>query len=101
MICGIGCKSVKVHEAVEYLKKNRDIKFDGKIVDVFLEFIAVYPAGSRVRMSNGEIGTVLYQNGEFPDRPVLRIIKDRDGKDVDRVIDLAEIKNVYIETVLD
>lgn len=97
MICGIGCKSVKVHEAVEYLKKNRDIKFDGKIVDVFLEFIAVYPAGSRVRMSNGEIGTVLYQNGEFPDRPVLRIIKDRDGKDVDRVIDLAEIKTYILK----
>ncbi|MCM1268947.1 MAG: HD domain-containing protein [Bacteroidales bacterium] len=59
MICGIGCKSVRVHEAIEYLKKNRDIKFDGRIVDIFLEFTAVYPAGSRVRTSEGEIGAVL------------------------------------------
>lgn len=101
MICGIGCKSVKVHKAVEYLKKNRNIKFDGKIVDIFLEFTAVYPAGSRVKTSKSETGVVLYQNREFPDRPVLRIIKDKDGKNVDRVMDLAENKSVYIETVLD
>ncbi|MBD5449113.1 MAG: HD domain-containing protein [Lachnospiraceae bacterium] len=101
MICGIGCKSVKVHKAVEYLKKYKDIKFDGKIVDIFLEFTAVYPAGSRVRTSEGEIGAVLYQNREFPDRPVLRIIKDKDGKNVDRVMDLSEINSVKIETVLD
>ena len=101
MICGIGCKSVKVHKAVEYLKKYKDIKFDGKIVDIFLEFTAVYPAGSRVRTSEGEIGAVLYQNREFPDRPVLRIIKVKDGKNVDRVMDLSEINSVKIETVLD
>ena len=101
LICGIGCKSVKVHKAVEYLKKYKDIKFDGKIVDIFLEFTAVYPAGSRVRTSEGEIGAVLYQNREFPDRPVLRIIKDKDGKNVDRVMDLSEINSVKIETVLD
>ena len=101
MICGIGCKSVKVHKAVEYLKKNRNIKFDGKIVDIFLEFTAVYPAGSRVKTSKSETGVVLYQNRELPDRPVLRIIKDKDGKNVDRVMDLAENKSVYIETVLD
>lgn len=101
MICGIGCKSVKVHEAVEYLKKNKNIKFDGKIVDIFLEFTAVYPAGSRVITNEGETGAVLYQNKEFPDRPVIRIIKDKDGKNVDKVMDLSESNNVYIKEVLD
>lgn len=101
MICGIGCKSVKIHKAVEYLQKYKDVKFDGRIVNIFLEFIAVYPAGSRVRTSEGEVGVVLYQNGEFPDRPMLRIIKDKDGTNVDRVMDLAEIDNISIEMVLD
>ncbi|MCM1122472.1 MAG: HD domain-containing protein [Eubacterium sp.] len=101
MICGIGCKSVRVHEAIEYLKKNKDIKFDGRIVDIFLEFTAVYPAGSRVRTSEGEIGAVLYQNKELTDRPMLRIIKDKDGKNVDRVMDLSEHNQVKIESVLD
>ena len=101
MICGIGCKRVKVHEAVEYLRSLKDIKFDGKIVDTFLEFTAVYPAGSTVRTNEKETGIVLYQNKEFPDRPVLRIIKDRDGRSVDVVKDLVEVNNVYIEEVID
>ena len=101
MICGIGCKRVKVYEAIEYLRSLKDIKFDGKIVDTFLEFTAVYPAGSTVRTNEKETGIVLYQNREFPDRPVLRIIKDRDGRSVDVVKDLVEVNNVYIEEVID
>lgn len=101
MICGIGYKRVKVYEAIEYLRSLKDIKFDGKIVDTFLEFTAVYPAGSTVRTNEKEIGIVLYQNKEFPDRPVLRIIEDRDGRSVDVVKDLVEVNNVYIEEVID
>lgn len=101
MICGIGCKRKKVYEAVEYLKHNKDIKFDGKIVDIFLEFTAVYPAGTIVKTNEGETGIVLYQNKQFPDRPVIRITKDRNGVAVDRVKDLTEINNVYIEEVIE
>lgn len=101
MICGIGCKRKKVYEAVEYLKKNKDIKFDGKIVDIILEFTAVYPAGTIIRTNEGETGIVLYQNKQFPDRPVIRITKDRNGTAVDKVKDLSEIDNVYIEQVME
>ena len=101
MICGIGCKRVKVYEAIEYLRDFKDIKFDGKIVDTFLEFTAVYPAGTTVLTNEKEMGIVLYQNKEFPDRPVLRIIKDKDGKHVNVVKDLIKINNVYIEEVID
>lgn len=101
MICGVGCKRKKVYEAVEYLKHNKDIKFDGKIVDIFLEFTAVYPAGTIVKTNEGETGIVLYQNKQFPDRPVIRITKDRNGVAVDKVKDLTEIKHVYIEEVIE
>ena len=43
MICGIGCKRRKVYEAIEELKKYRGIRYDGRILDAFLEFTAVYP----------------------------------------------------------
>ena len=101
MICGIGCKRVKVYEAIEYLRDFKDVKFDGKIVDTFLEFTAVYPAGTTILTNEGETGIVLYQNKAFPDRPVLRIIKDRDGRSVNVVKDLIKINNVYIEEVID
>lgn len=101
MICGIGCERTKVYEAVRYLRNNKDIKFDGKIVDIFLEFTAVYPAGTVVRTSEGETGVVLYQNRQYPDRPVIRITKDRNKMAVDVVKDLAEYNDLYIEEVIE
>ena len=100
MICGIGYKRVKVYEAVEYLKNFKDVKFDGRIVDVFLEFTAVYPAGTYVRTNEGEIGIVLRQNKQFPGRPVLRIVTDKDGNAVDIVKDLLVVNNIYIKEVI-
>lgn len=102
MICGIGCKRYKVYEAVEYLKSFKGVKFNSEIADVFLEFTAVYPAGSQVILSDGSIGKVIRQNKEFPDRPVIQIIKDKNGKDVNNesIVDLIKINNIFIEKVL-
>lgn len=101
LICGIGCKRIKVYEAIEYLKRFKNIKFDGKIVDIFLEFTAVYPAGTCVKTTEGEIAVVLRQNKDYPDRPVIRIIKDKDGINVDVVKDLLEMENIYIAEVIE
>lgn len=103
MICGIGCKRRKVYEAVEYLKSFRGIKFDKKVVDTFLEFTAVYPAGSMVLISDGRIGRVISQNKEFPNRPVVRIIKDKRGNTVEQdiTIDLVKVNNIFIEKVME
>ena len=101
MICGIGCERIKVYEAIEYLRTFKDIKFDGKVVDTFFEFAAVYPSGTKVRTNEGEIGIVLRQNKHFSDRPVIRIIVDKDGKETNVIKDLLEIKNIYIEEVIE
>ena len=100
MICGIGCKRVKVYEAIEYLKNFKNIKFDGRIVDIFLEFTAVYPAGTYIQTNEGEIGIVLRQNKQFPGRPVIRVIQDKNGKTVDIIKDLLEVNNIYIKEVI-
>lgn len=103
MICGIACERTKVYEAIEYLKSFRDKKFDSRVVDVFLGFTAVYPAGTHVITNEGEMGVVLSQNKDFQDRPVIRIVKDKDGKDVegDVIKDLVKVHNVFIEKALD
>ncbi len=102
MICGIGCKRIKVHEAVEYLKFYKNKQFDGKIVDTFLNFTAVYPVGTHVLTSEGEIGVVVGQNKDFQDRPILRIIKNRDGSNVKSEIikDMVKVQNLFIEKVV-
>lgn len=103
MICGIINKRMKVYEAVEYLKTYKGVLFNPQIVDVFLSFTAVYPAGSRVRTSDGEIGIVVSQNKDFQDRPILRIVKDRNGNDVKEEIlkDMVKIPSLFILEVLD
>ncbi len=103
MICGICCERVKVHEAVEYLKVFKGSKFDEKVVDVFLEFTAVYPVGSQVLTNGGEIGVVIKQNREFPDRPVIQIIKDKNGNNLlkPKEINLIKLNTVFIEKVLE
>lgn len=102
MICGIGCKRLKVYEAVEYLKTFRDTKFNSDIVDVFLEFTAVYPVGSQVLLCDNSIGKVIRQNKEFPNRPVVQIIRDCDGKEVEGEVylDLIKVNNIFIEKEL-
>lgn len=101
MICGIGCKQKKVYKAVEYLKSNRNIEFDGKVVDEFLKIVAVYPIGSYVLTNTGEIGMVIRQNDKFPERPVIQIIHD-DGKTVYQgvILDLLKENSVFIEDVI-
>lgn len=103
MICGIGCKRIKIHEAIEYMKVFKNKKFDGRVVDVFLNFTAVYPAGTHVLTSEKEIGIVVGQNKDFQDRPILRIIKDENGQDVKQEVikDLVKIQNLFIEKVLE
>ena len=103
IICGIGCERQKVYKAVEFLKTFKGTKFDAKVVDTFLEFTAVYPAGSKVLLSDGSIGKVIRQNREFPDRPVLQIIKDQEDNPTKRetMLDLVKVNHIFVEKVLE
>lgn len=103
MICGIGCRRFKIHEAIEYMKIFKNKKFDGRIVDVLLNFTAVYPTGTHVLTNEKEIGIVVGQNKDFQDRPILRIIKDENGQDVKQEVikDMVKIQNLFIEEVLE
>jgi len=100
-ICGIGCERVKIYEALEYLKIYKGTKFDKDLVDDFLALIAVYPVGSYVKTNDGETAVVLRQNRQFPDRPVIRIIKDREGNPVKSIIikDMLKMTTMFIEAL--
>jgi len=101
MICGIGCQRARVYEAVEFLKAVKGIYFSEKVINALLDFTAVYPAGTYVLLNTGEVGVVIKQNKQFPERPVLLLTSDKNGKKYDngKVCDLLEVNNVYIEKV--
>ena len=102
LICGIGKARVRVHEAINTIRNYGGVWFDSEIVDTFLQLIAVYPAGSKVRTNEGERGIVLRQNAHFPERPILRITHDRFGQAIqgEKVVDLIKNTRVVIQEVI-
>lgn len=103
MISGIGYERVKLYEVVEYLKNYKNVKYDGKIVEAFLSFIAVYPTGTTVITNEGEKGIVVRQNKDFQERPVIRITHNKKGEEVTGIIikDLVKVHNIFIESVIE
>lgn len=103
MLCGIGCKQMKTYQIIENFKAKNGITFDKKILDVFLDFIALYPNGTKVKTNEGEIGIVIKQNSTFKERPVISIIKDKFGNNINKYEekDLLKYLNIFIENVID
>lgn len=102
LICGIGKARVRVHEAINCIRNYSGIWYDSDIVETFLQLIAVYPVGSKVRTNNGQLAVVMKQNVHFPERPVLRIIEESDGNPPkeELIIDLIKDTSVVIQEVI-
>lgn len=102
LICGVGKARVRVHEAINNIRNYSGIWYDSDIVSAFLQLIAVYPVGSRVKTNKGELGIVMRQNPHFPERPVLRIIEDKYGQaiHVEVIVDLIKDTSVVIQQVV-
>jgi len=86
------------NQAVNYLIENAETKFDLNMVSVFIKQIAIYPNGSMVRLSNNTTGIVKEQNKNFPLRPVIRVITDEKGNNID-VYELDLMKELSITIV--
>lgn len=101
-ICGIGYQRKKVYEVVEYLKNFKGLLFDARVVDVLLDFIAVYPSGSKVMINTGEIAVVIKQNSGFPERPVIQIVTSKSGDSIEKAeeLDLLKANNIFIDKVI-
>ncbi len=102
LICGVGKARIRVHEAINNIRNYSGIWYDSDIVSAFLQLIAVYPVGSRVKTNKGELGIVMRQNPHFPERPVLRIIEDKYGQAIhaEIIVDLIKDTSVVIQQVI-
>ena len=91
-----------VHEAINCIRNYSGIWYDEEIVRTFLQLIAVYPVGSKVKTNEGELAIVMRQNPHFPERPVLRVIEDKFGQPVtkEKIIDLVKTTSVVIQEVV-
>jgi len=102
-VYGLLAEKLKVHAAIDYIMSNAGIKYDMDVVHIFLECVAAYPNGSGVLTNEGEVGVVLKQNIKFPTRPIIRIIKDKLGNEVEEWVekDMKKELTLFIVDVVD
>lgn len=91
------------HEAVEMISGSGDYLFDYEVVKAFLENIAVYPVGSLVELSTGEVGVVSGVTRGFSFRPTVRLVRGASGLPVTgrQEINLLQRPTVFINRVLE
>jgi len=71
------------NQAISRMKKLAGTAFNPLTLDSFVEMLGIYPPGTAVRLTTGEIGVVTRPGGEDAARPWVRIVQDREGKTVE------------------
>jgi hypothetical protein len=83
MISGNGTDAPKaIYEVIEYLIGMSNIYYDYEMVKKFTSNIAAFPTGSSVLLNSNEKCLVVRQNKSIPLRPVVKVLFDKDGKEV-------------------
>ena len=81
-------------EAVSSLYELRDEAFQAALVEQFIQAIGVYPTGTPVELSTGDVGVVVAQNPSRRLRPQIMVVRDRAGQMLERprIIDLLKVQ---------
>lgn len=91
-----------VNQAVIILNHMSGVYFDPHLVSALVYNVAIYPIGSVVKLSTGEIGVVVDVNRNAPTRPIVRLVLDQNLNRLKKQheVDLASFTTVYILQVL-
>lgn len=82
-------------EAIRLLYKSRDAEFQAELVEAFIQAIGIYPAGTLVELSTGEVGVVVSEYRSRRLRPKVMLLLDADKKP------LAETRMMDLNSELD
>lgn len=76
--------------------------FDSNVVLAFTQNLAVYPLGSLVRLSTGEVGVVVNVRQNLGPRPVVRVFFNRVNRPLTcpKDIDLGKERTIFIKEIL-
>jgi HD-GYP domain-containing protein (c-di-GMP phosphodiesterase class II) len=84
--------AISTYDAIQLLYQARDKDFQADMVEQFIQCIGLYPTGTLVELSNGEVGIVLAQNRVRRLRPKVMLVlrKDKVAYDFNPIMDLIE-----------
>jgi HD-GYP domain-containing protein (c-di-GMP phosphodiesterase class II) len=73
-------KAASRHVALQAVYRASDKLYQGEVVEQFLQCLCVYPTGSLVELSSGEVGIVMAQNQARRLRPRVMLLLDADKR---------------------
>ena len=82
-------------EAMQELADLKDVKFQGPLVEQFMQAVGLFPTGSIVELNSGEVGIVVAQNPTRRLKPKVVIALDAEKNHVPdfHTVDLAAFSN--------
>jgi len=89
--------------AMKLLIDGVEDQFDRRVVKALVDELSLYPRGSVVKLSTGELGVVERANAEAPLRPVVVIMRDAGGQRlmIPRRVNLLEFPFIYLKEIAD
>jgi hypothetical protein len=84
------------HEALSLMYAKLRGKFDPKLLQVFIRCLGVYPPGTIVQLSNGDIGMVATVNTARPMKPTVMVYDADVPKDEAILLDMERETDVNI-----
>ena len=63
-----------------------DPAFNQKLLRRFINLIGLFPIGTLVRLNTEEIGVVTHEHPTDPFRPQVKIVRDRDGGELEEML---------------
>jgi HD-GYP domain-containing protein (c-di-GMP phosphodiesterase class II) len=79
-------------DAIKLLYEARDEDFQAELVEAFIQAVGIYPAGTLVELTSGEVGVVVAEYRTRRLRPKIMLLLDSNKKRLptSRVVDLQE-----------
>lgn len=78
-------------QALSLLQAGAGRSFDPRVVRTFVRMVGIFPVGSLVRLSTGEVAAVIRNHDQLLARPIVRMVLDVHGDEAEPVeLDLSE-----------
>jgi len=88
MLCGMECVKTNVELAFSEIETNIQ-EYDKKLVKIFMNTIATYPVGTKVKLKNGKEAIVVKQ-AKIPNQPVVYVLDSKCSS-------IEEIENTVVK----
>jgi hypothetical protein len=85
--------SISAHHAIRQMYEWRGTDFQEQLLEQFIQCLGIYPTGTIVELTTGEVGIIAAQNRTRRLRPRVMLVLDEHKVAIDRnpIIDLVQV----------